>query len=407
MAIRIFICGLALAAGLAGRQESRDLKSLYDNHQWFRLRDAVRATTAPALYRGAVASAFNDSGEAEKELKRVIAAVPASEQAAEARGLLIYVYQRSGRYRQALSQIETLLAAEPGNASLKNAQSFFRGLSRYPEQAVSARRPSPIRYSIKDGNLFVPLLMNGESARYIVDTGANFSTVGESEARRLHMRIDENSAKGTDATGGALGLRTAVADRLTVGGFQFRHAVFLVARDDQQPFVDLPVGERGVIGLPILLALENLRWSADGTFEAGFHSADRNAPAPNICFDGADIVTEAGFQGARLNLQLDTGATGTLLYPKFSEEFTTLVNASGKRESKRVRGVGNTVEIESAVLPETILRIGGLDVALRPAYALLKQVGSPWYHGRLGLDLLRQARVVTIDLHTMTLQLGN
>jgi predicted aspartyl protease len=389
----------------AGASRDSDLKSLYETHQWFKLRDAVRAVKATPFYRGAVAYAFNDFKQAQKYLQDVIKSAPKSEQASEARGLLIYVFQRAGGYRQAMSQIEELLAAESDNTNLKNARSFFAELSQYPEQSVTRRNYSSIRCRTHDGNLFVPLSVDGKSADYILDTGANVSTISESEAKRLGLAIHKSGVKGTVATGAQVGFRTAVANQLTLGNVRLRHVVFLVARDDQQPFVDLPSGERGVLGLPVLLALQTMRWSADGKFESGFRSARSSVRKSNLCFEGADIVTETGFRQSKLDLHLDTGASETVLFPKFAEEFASLVSESGQKNSKRVTGVGDSVEVDAVSLPLLTLRIGGFDATLRPAQVLLKQVGSRWFHGRLGLDILSQARVVTIDFRSMTIAL--
>lgn len=389
----------------AGGNHDSDLKPLYETHQWFKLRDAVQAAKAPAFYRGAVAYAFNNFKQAEKHLQQVIKSAPKSEQASEASGLLIYLYQQAGRYRQAMSQIEELLAAQPDNANLKNARSFFAELSQYPEQSVTKRNYSSIRYRTHHGNLFVPLSVGGKSADYILDTGANFSTISESEAKRLGLTTHESAVKGTVATGAQIGFRTAVAGQLTVGNVRLRHVIFLVARDDQQPFVDLPSGERGVLGLPVLLALQTMRWSADGTFESGFRSARSSVRKSNLCFEGADVVTETGFRQSKLNLHLDTGASETVLFPKFAEEFASVVSESGQKNSKRVTGLGDSVEVDAVSLPLLTFRIGGFDATLRPAQVLLKQVRSRWLHGLLGLDLLSQARVVTIDFRSMTLAL--
>lgn len=384
-----------------------DLKSLYEARQWFRLRDAVQATPTPGFYVGAVAGAFNDFRQAEKYLQDFIESAPQSEQASEARGLLTYLYQRAGRYRLALSQIEEMLKAEPDNKGLKSARTFFSDLSRYPEQSVTRRRYSRISYTTRGGNLFIPLSVNGKPANFIVDTGANFSAMSESEAKRLGLMIHQGSVESTDATGGQVALRIAVANRLAVGNVRLRNVVFLVARDDQQPFVDLPPGERGIIGLPVLLAFQTLRWNADRAFELGFRSAGRDIRKANLCFEGATPVTEAEFRRQKINLALDTGASRTDLWPVFATEFASVISESGKKESKRLSGVGQSVEVAAITLPELTLRVGGLDKVLRPAHVLLEQTDpdSRWYHGRLGLDVLRQARFVSLDFKSMTLTL--
>jgi hypothetical protein len=43
-----------------------NLRSLYDSHRWFELRDKVIRTAAPRFYEGAVAAAFNQVPKAEK-----------------------------------------------------------------------------------------------------------------------------------------------------------------------------------------------------------------------------------------------------------------------------------------------------------------------------------------------------
>jgi tetratricopeptide (TPR) repeat protein len=403
-----------LSVGQADKPTERDtdnhrdsyLRSLYEAHQWFKLRDAIQTTTnVSPFYRGTVACAFNDFNRAEKYLQQVIKSAPHSEQANEARGLLTYLYQRNGHFRQALTEVEEMLKATPDAAGAENARALFNAFSQYPEQSVTARQPSTVRYLVKGDNLFIPFSINGRAASYILDTGANFSALSESEAKRLGLTINELAAQGTDSTGGAVSFRTAVADRLTVGKASLRHVAFLVLRDDQQPFVDLPSGERGAVGLPVLLALQTLGWNSDGTLEISFHSRQKRQRKANICFEGAMPVIEAGFRQSKLNLVLDTGSSKTDLWPVFAKEFASVLNESGKRDSRRVTGVGNSIEIEAVRLPEVTLRIGGFDTVLRPAYVLLKTVGDEWYHGRLGFNVLKQARRVTLDFKFMRLSL--
>ena len=392
----------------AANSQNAELKSLYEAHQWFKLRDAVQAKRASAFYRGVVASAFNDVKQAEKNLKSFIKSAPQSEQVSDARALLIYIYMRAGRYRQALSEVESALAVKPDDAGLKNARALFGALSQYPEQSVVEHRFSRIRYSMKGGNMFIPVEVNRKSANYIVDTGANFSLISEAEAKRLKLTIHESGgSKMGDSAGASVDVRIAVADQLTVGSIRLRHVSFFVVRDDQQPFIDLPSGERGVLGLPVLLAFQTLRWKQEGTFEVGFAPGSRKGPKSNICFEGANLIIEGEFRQSKINVFLDTGATRTRALPLFAEEFASFINEFGRKGSDRVTGVGSSVEVDVVTLPELALRIGGFDAVLRPAQVLLKDTTSDsrWWHVWSGLDLLNQARVVTLDLKSMTLAL--
>ena len=406
MASRAVAVLLGLSTCLAASTRVPDVKALYDGHRWFALRDALDRT-APVFYRGAVACAFNDVHDCEKTLRSIIRSNPRSEEAAEARGLLLSLYHRAGHFGQALAEIDALLAAYPDNDSLKSARGLFGALGQYPDQSVARRQRSTIPYRMKAGNLFVPVSIRGRPASYIVDTGANFSLMSESEARRLGLAIHEGGASVTDITGGTMGARTTVVDELQVGATILRHIAFLVVGDDQQPFVDLAPDERGVLGIPVLLAFEAFRWTADGAFEIDVPTPRRDRREANVCFDGATPVTEGLLGDRRITMHLDTGAIGTQLWPKFAGDFAALLSQSGAAGTKRVTGVGHSVDVESITLPEVRLRIGGFDTVLRPADVLVSQTlpAGQRDHGNLGMDLLGQARSVTIDFRSMMLVL--
>lgn len=398
---------LFIAPCFAADQRAAELKTLYDAHDWFQLRDAAGAGNAPAFYQGVAACAFNRLKDCERNLHSAIQSAPHSDEAYKAHEVLDYAYQRAGAYGRAFSELNELLKAKPDAADVQNARTFYAGFSRYPDQTVAASLPAKVRYRIDDGNMFIPVTINGKSANYMIDTGANLSTISVSEAKRLGMTIHAMTAKGYDATGGEVAFRTAVADRLQIGNFRLRNVAFLVMGDDQQPFVDTAQDQRGILGLPVLLALQTVRWRRDGTFEGGVQLKRNGIPAPNLCFEGGDLVTQAEFGKRKISLQVDTGAETTRLWPSFAQDFASVVDPFRKNDSTEVGGVGRNVQLESIQVPEIALRVGGAAVILHPASVLLKQTtdASQWRHGNLGLDLLNQARVVTIDFKAMTLTL--
>ena len=165
----------------------------------------------------------------------------------------------------------------------------------------------------------------------MVDTGADFSLMSESEARSLGLAIHEGRASITDITGGSMGVRTTVVDELQVGATILRHIAFLVVGDDQQPFVDLPPDERGVLGIPVLLAFEAFRWAADGAIrDRRPDPASREPPRGQRVLRRGD----AGHPGVlwatvEITMHVDTGAIGTQLWPKFAGDCAALLSQSG------------------------------------------------------------------------------
>ena len=382
-----------------------DLRSLYDAHRWFALRDTVRKTDAPLFYRGAVACVFNDVRQCEKKSKALIRSQPHSEQAHAAHSLLAGVYLRYGQYRKALSQLDEMLVLEPGDSDAKSVRPLLAALSSSPDQSIGRRHSTQLSLHHEGADLGVPVSINGTPATYTFDTGANLSLLSLSEAKRLGLAVRDVESRMEVMTGARVSLRIAVASELAVGAFRLKHVAFLVFPDDQPPFNDLPLGERGIIGIPVLLAFQSFSWGSDGSFE--IPSPTRRLARSNLCFDGQIPVAEVQFEDTNLRFSLDTGAEVTYLYPPFAAAFPDLVEQQGKKESQKVTGVGSSTQVESGILPKLRLEIGGFTTILRPAQVLLAKTtaGSKLFEGNLGMDLLTQAQRTTVDFRSMTLTL--
>ncbi len=378
-----------------------DPKALYDAHEWVELHNALQKVKGPTIYRGAVAAAFNDP-RAESILRSVIQSAPHSAHAYEAYELLSHVYLRTGQYRRLISVMEERWAAFPNQGKVqeeRKGMASFRGL---PDQGGGKPQISTLQH---DGTIFIPISIHGLSARYFFDTGAWLSCMSESEAKRLGLTIHEAAGTLGTSTGLRIGFRTAVAGELKVGNMHFKNVSFAVFPDDQEPWSGLPPSQRGILGIPVLLAFRALRWSQDGTVLIGLKPGRLDPRQSNLFFDDDHLVIAAGFQQRKILVTLDTGAVGTDLYGPFAKEFASLLNESGKKGSTEVRGVGHTEKFDSITVPELRFQIGGLDTVLRPAHVLLKQIGAKCCVGNLGLDLLKQGRAFKIDFGAMTLAL--
>jgi hypothetical protein len=255
------------------------------------------------------------------------------------------------------------------------------------------------------------LSINGKSGEYAVDTGANMSLLSESEADRLGLTVHSLAADARKLQGvaGAAALyRTADADELTIGNIRLKHVAFLILSDEQEPFSDLPLGKRGIIGLPVLLAFQTMRWSIDGTFEVDFASQSRDVDKSNLCFDGPDPIVEVEFQGRNLEFIADTGDQRSELFSSFAKDFPEFVDKFGKKQTLRVTGVDGSVEVPGVILPDVSLRIGGFAAVIRSARVELQQTAtnSRSFYGRAGMAIWRQAHQVTFDFRAMRLSIN-
>lgn len=388
---------------LAATAESPPLKLLYQQHRWFELREAIKSKEAPALYKGAVASAFNDSKDAEKYLNQAIKQAPNSKDAEEAHEMLAYLYARSGMSHEAVRQFDAILRINPGRQDVENVRPIFNAFSRYPNQSIGKQRRTIVHGKIGKEGIVIPISINGKTVHWGLDTGFNLSIMSESEARMLGLTIDQISAQATDSNAGTVKVRTAVVPDLTIGKVQLHNVPFLIAPDSQRPWNELPSGSKGLIGLPVAIALQTIGWRSDGTFEIGLaptHPADSEH---NLCFDNLSAVTRVQFEGKELDFMLDTGdVAGSELWNRFAVDFAKIVK-EGTKSSKQVNEVGGSSVRETTVLPGIKLRVGGLETSLQLATVFSQPVGDRIHHGLLGMDVLSQAHEVRVDFQSMNL----
>src|SRR6516162_638770 len=409
--MRLQVLGLTILlfpVALSVLAAQSELRKQSDAHQMFLLRDALsRRPRSSDFYVGEVACAFNETSTCEETFQKVLAAEPKPAAAKQIHQMLAGVALREGRYRRALQEIDALLLVDPNKSDAKGSRPLIEVLSRFPDQAVQGASTATVQ--MDDSKL--PLLINGTRASYFFDTGANLSTLSESDALLFGMQIQETKPGGvsTDISGNRVSFRVAVAKSLALGGIELRNVAFLVAGNEQQPFVDMKPGERGLIGLPVLWAFGSMTWTRDGVFQADRSPATSNLSAANICFDDLDLITQASFERHALPFVLDTGAATSELWPKFAGVASDLVRKSGTHESHTVIGMGGNQKFEATLIPKVVLDLGGMSVALQPAHVLKTQQrdAGKWFYGNLGIDLLRQAQSVTINFKTMTLQLDN
>jgi hypothetical protein len=402
---------LILLFQLPAAAATEDLDGLYQSNRWFDFRDAMLRQTAPAFYRGELALAFHDWEQAEKELLAVLKSSDDPVQAFEAGLGLQEIYELSGRLKDARtlfsrldqrlrSMNRTQIIDSAAYHSFKNFRDELALLDNYPDQKVVSRGRSRLTYSMPDNQLIIPLTVNGRPANYMIDTGSSVCSIGALEAKRVGLKVRRKSVPldtfgVEDHQAGGV----AIADDLVIGNFHLRNVMFVVDPDDDDD--DMP----GIIGLPVLMALETMRWNSDGTIEFGFPPAVRNLRDANVCVSNFLLLAKAEIQNRSLVSIFDTGSYTTSLLPRFIQDFPALMKAPlrvGERD------VGNGVtDPQATTLPDMLVHVGGIDTRLSPAVVLSRDFmedtrdAPAW----LGMDLLGQARSATLDFVAMKLTL--
>lgn len=396
-----------LAGALALGADDPSLAPLLQSHRWFELRAATRSGSAPAFYRGMVAAAFNDTVRAEKELRAAIQSGASGPEQFALHEALFSLYLRNGAYRKAALEARQKWAVKPESAS-STEKTLVPVFERLPELTVVSRKSASVTYKNADsGQIVAPVAINGHAANFLLDTGMNMSVISAALAKHLGMRSVAEEIPFSGVTGEtAPGAQMAIADHLTFGQTVFRNVTFLVLSDQQQPFVDWPLEERGVLGLPVLLGVQGFGWTREHRLDIGLPPSRPASGSSNLCFEGTDPLAEVEVAGRRVTFAIDTGGHDSEAWPNFGKQFPELLEVATKG-TRELRGITGEAKLDAAVLPELRLKLGGLPLIFRQAPVLLSTTvaSSDWHYGRISMDLLNQAREVSFDFKNMGISL--
>lgn len=281
---------------------------------------------------------------------------------------------------------------------------MLRAHAQFPDMAVESREASSLPCDQSRKHLEVPVNINGVAGTYMLDTGAGFSGVSESEASRVGMRVVDTSplrAVGLAGAGGSV-TRVGVAERVELGAIQLRNVPFLIFSDSA--VAGLNPSRGGALGIQVLIACETMRWHRAGYAELGFARPERREPMePNLYLDNLALRAQVEFGGQKLDFGLDTGTGRSRLHECFGELLPADVKTAGRRDKWRSGGFAGSREYPATILPAIELMLAQAPIVMRPARIV--SFPAAWGHGVLGLDVFKEARTVTLDFGTMRLTL--
>jgi hypothetical protein len=145
----------------------------------------------------------------------------------------------------------------------------------------------------------------------------------------------------------------------------------------------MPQNRRGIIGLPILLAMQTVRWTPTGSFEFAFPAQDLDLRASNMLFHNSNPVIQVTVEGKHLDFTLDTGAVDTDVNPPFATALPELLK-TGRPEKRLIGGLGGIDNYDSVLLQSVTFEIGGKNLTLKPTHVFTKHGNGTWAAGNLG-----------------------
>jgi hypothetical protein len=401
---------------------SPDPDACIKNFDYAQLAKAVEAMPRSLdrdYFGGVLANRAGRVAESIELLTKVLSHLESSEPARAAVALhsLADDYVKSYRYNDAIQAYEELLhkfASQMDKVERQGAKDDYHTvllLRNAPPETVSfeGRIDLPTHRNPVLDTIEANLTVNGVEQSWILDTGANFSTVSASFAARLGVQLSHDVAQTQGSTGAENKLRVALLPEMKLGGAIIRHVVLLVLDDDS---LNVPSGRttryqiNAVLGYPVLHALKRITFTQDGHFLAGPDSP-AGLDGARLYMDQLTPLLECEVENRLVLFSFDTGANQSVLSVRYYRDFPSAFKGL-KKKPYAMGGAGGLKRMKAHYLPEWQLGVG-------PAHPVLHKVpvvpvmGTDMdrLYGNLGRDLVDSYRSFTIDFESMRLLLGD
>lgn len=317
------------------------------------------------------------------------------------------IYSRQSHFPDAVAALEAANAAAPARdeAAARDAEQtlvFARALVSVPPMRATVAPSGQAEIAYDMARLpRANLTINGRTQEAVLDTGANFSTITESVAQRLGLRMLPDAitvgATGNDAVPGHL----AVADTLTFAGGEFHDVVFIVLPDSALSFMGGVYRIPAILGFPVLSALGRVEFAGDTLRHS---RSDQSWSAnSNLLFRDLEVLVSVSANGNPVQLFMDSGAQSSNLTPLATVQYPALLQGTSTRNVRLGGAHGSRLHENAAVLPTLTIDVAGRSVTIEDVEVVGDE--DDGHHGTLGQDVLRQGSGYAIDFDALKLEL--
>jgi len=296
-----------------------------------------------------------------------------------------------------LLDFDPLLSTDT-RADLRNNLKIWSALEHVRPQLIDNADTRLKMTKDKAGLKNLTLTVNGDTASFIFDTGANLSTVTESVAKRLHMDLIRADIDVDAVTGVSIKADLAVCKQLKLGSINISNAIFLVFPDSALCIPQIGYQINGIIGFPVIEALQEVQLTQDDFFIVPKRPTV-SWKASNLAIDGLSPLIAIDGK----HYTFDTGAEKTILYAPFYETYKQHIEKQDIPTKVAMGGAGGQVEYDGFVIQHTF-HISDKPIALKNISLLKSKIKNETVYGNIGQDIIRQFSIMILNFKDMFIQ---
>ena len=237
----------------------------------------------------------------------------------------------------------------------------------------------------------------------ILDTGANLSAISFSLAQRLGLKVSHSAATSRGIAGRRMTVHAAVIPELRLGEAKLRNVAVIVVSDKDLMIADLHYRIPGSVGFPVLLALGQITFFADGRFGVGLKpAAGTSSGEENLFLQRLTPIVAAEVGGKERLFTIDTGATGGFFTVQYYLEHQTDFRSQAV-EDFDLTGAGGTRTYPAYFMGKVDIKLGGACVSMNDVPVISESRGLPddKFYGTVGQRILGAFKSYTFDFQNM------
>ena len=279
----------------------------------------------------------------------------------------------------------------------QNTQKIWAALAKQPAQVITIKDKTtlPIKRD-RLGLQNLQVTLDTLSADFIFDTGANFSTVTETTAKKLNMRLmDTTTIEVGSITSLKVKSRIGVCPEFYLGNIRVQNAVFLVFPDEALAIPQANFQINGIIGFPVIEAMKEIQLTKRGEFIV---PGQRSSYAEqNLAIDFLNPVIYLDGE----NYTFDSGGNSTTLYESYFDKHKKDIEPAYKETDLTIGGAGGNLT-KKGYFVTFRTKVNNQSVVLDSVQLFKEKIrDKSFFSGNIGQDLIKKFDRVTINFESM------
>lgn len=314
----------------------------------------------------------------------------------------IFEYQKAYLLLKEVASYYKSIAATEQLTDTENTMAILSNLLTCPKQITTKLSHCQIKYSKDLAGLYtIPVSADALPDNFVFDSGANFSVISESNAKRWNMQLGNTYFSVKAISGKNVQARTGVLEKMNIENIEIKNIVFLVFPDEALQFANGKYKIHGILGFPVMEQLGEITICKDGYMH--IPKEPSSIAFSNLAIDEFTPVINMETHGKQLPFTFDTGASTTRLNKIYFDSFQEDVIKQAQPTNFEVTGVSGPNTVSGYKLKSWSGTIAYSDFELHNVEVKTTALKDDdlYFYGNIGQDVIKQFDELTINFKYM------